>query len=67
MITVTADDLREAKRRYGGYCTRGVEAWFERYGLSLRHFLRHGYPIEAIEATGDELGSRVARIARERG
>lgn len=66
MIIVNADDLREAKRRYGGYCTRGMDAWFKRYDLSLREFLRKGYPVEVIESTGDELGLRVARIARER-
>lgn len=66
MIIVTIDDLREAKLRYGGYCTRGVDAWFTRHNLSLRQFLRHGYPIDVIEATNDDLGTRVAQIARER-
>lgn len=66
MIVATNADVREAKRRYGGYCTRGMDAWFKRYGLNLREFLRKGYPVEVLESTGDELGLRVARIARER-
>jgi len=63
-LLVTAEHLREAKRRHGGYCTPGVELWFKRYDLSLREFLRNGYPVEVIEATGDEFGMKVARIAR---
>lgn len=66
MILVVASDLHEAKARYGGYCARGVDAWFKRHDLSLRHFLKNGYPIDVIEATGDELGLRVAKVARER-
>lgn len=63
-LIVTAEHLREAKARNGGYCTPGVDRWFKQYGLSLRVFLREGYPVEVIEATGDEFGMRVARIAR---
>ena len=66
-MIVTSEHLREARKRHGGYCTRGMSTWFERYGLSMRHFLMHGYPIEVIEATGDALGLTVAKIAREKG
>lgn len=63
-LLVTAEHLRQAKRQHGGYCTSGVERWFQQHGLSLRVFLREGYPVEVIEATQDEFGLRVARIAR---
>lgn len=62
---VTSEHLREARRRYGGYCTRGMDAWGERYGLSLRVFLQEGYPASVFEATGDLFGIRLAAIARE--
>lgn len=64
-MIVTAEHLRIARQRHGGYCTSGVAVWFERHGLDLREFLRHGYPIETIEATNDLLGRQVAQIARE--
>lgn len=66
-MIVTSAHMRAAKATYGGYCTQGVAAWFAKYGMDLRYFLQHGYPIERIEATNDELGLRVARIAREEG
>lgn len=65
MILVTSKHLHEARKRHGGYCTNGIGLWFKRYGLDLRHFLRHGYPVELIEGTGDLLGLQVAKIARE--
>lgn len=64
-LIVRGEHLREAKRRYGGYCTRGVSHWFDSHGLSLREFLQHGYPVEVIEATQDTFGLRVAQVARE--
>lgn len=66
MMLITAADLREAKARHGGYCARGVDLWFKRHDLDLRHFLRNGYPIEVIEATKDELGLQVVAVAKER-
>lgn len=66
-LMVRSEHLHEARRRHGGYCVRGVGPWFERHGMTLRHFLQHGYPIEQIEAIKDEFGLRVARIAREQG
>lgn len=66
MIQVKAEHLHEARRKHGGYCTRGVDSWFTKHGLSLREFLRNGYPIDVIEATNDLLGKQVAQIARER-
>lgn len=65
-VIVTLEDVRLAKERHGGYCTRGVAAWLERYGMSLRHLARAGYPVEMIEAPGDSFGNTVAQIARDR-
>lgn len=65
-IIVKAEHLREARKRHGGYCTRGISTWFERYNLNMRQFLIHGYPIEVVEATGDAFGLAVAKIAREK-
>lgn len=65
MILASGVHLREARRRYGGYCARGVDAWFTKHKLDLRHFLRLGYPVEVLEATNDLLGQQVAAIARE--
>ena len=47
-------------------CTRGARDWFRKYNLSWAEFVKHGLPVETIEATGDALGLRVAAIARER-
>lgn len=65
-VVVGMDDIREAKRRHGGFCTRGVSAWLDRHDMSLRELSRSGYPVEMIEAIGDGFGSVVAAIARER-
>lgn len=65
MILVTAQHLHAARRKHGGYCTRGVDGWFTKHGLNLREFLRNGYPIDVIEGTGDLMGKQVAQIARE--
>jgi len=62
---VTKEHLLEAKKRHGGYCTRGMDLWFRRYGLSLRHFLQNGYEAHVIEQTGDSLGLRVVEIMKE--
>ena len=69
---MTSDDpilciehIQEARRRHGGFCTPGLAAWFARYGMSLRHMLREGYPISMIERTGDPFAKQVADICRE--
>lgn len=46
-------------------CSRGTRSWFERHNLNFNVFLDKGYPVEVIEATNDELGLRVAAIARK--
>lgn len=46
-------------------CSRGTRAWFDRHKLDFNVFLDKGLPVETIEATNDELGLRVAAIARK--
>lgn len=62
MIRVKMNHIRAAKM-----CSRGARQWFERHGLDWSTFLREGLPVEEIEATGDAMALRVARVARERG
>lgn len=59
-IMVTMRHVRSAK-----LCSRGTRAWFEKHNLDFNVFLTKGYPAETIEATGDELGLRVANEARK--
>ena len=51
--------------RAADLCSRGTRAWFDRHSLDFNHFLDKGYPVEIIEQTNDELGLRVAAIARK--
>lgn len=60
MIMVTMRHVRTLD-----LCSRGTRAWFKRYDLDFNTFLAEGLPVEVIEATEDELGYRVARIARQ--
>ena len=57
---VTGEHIREAN-----LCVRGARQWFRLHNLDFDHFVRHGYPVETIEATGDVLGLKVAKIARD--
>lgn len=59
-ILVTGEHIREAR-----LCVRGARQWFALHHLDFDHFIRHGYPVEVIEATGDVLGLKVAQIARD--
>lgn len=63
-VLVTGDDLREARVRFGGFCAAGAAKWFQRQGLSFRHFLQHGYPASTLAV--DSFGQQVADMARER-
>lgn len=63
-MIVTADHLRQARAQHGGYCVTGLRIWFDRNNLDLKHFLQHGYPVDVIEAVGDEFSSKVVAIAR---
>ena len=47
------------------YCSRGMRAFFEHHGLDYLTFVREGYPVEVLEATGDQMALDVAKVARE--
>lgn len=59
-VKVEARHIREA-----GLCVRGAKQWFRLHNLDFDHFIRHGYPAEVIEATGDAMGLKVATLARD--
>ncbi len=64
-MMIRSEHMHEARRRYGGYCVRGLSMWFERNGMSLRHFLLHGYPESRIVATNDRFGLLVVEVAHD--
>lgn len=66
-MIITVEHVRLAREEHGGYCVPGMERWFSQNGLSLREFLKNGYPVEIIENVGDEFSRRVVAVARERG
>lgn len=47
------------------YCAPGLRAFFSRHGLDLRAFVRQGLPASVIEATGDAMALRAAKLARD--
>ncbi len=51
--------------RRPGYCARGTRAWFVRYGLDFRAFVRDGLPEETFLATGDGMAAALVRWAHE--
>jgi hypothetical protein len=48
-----------------GYCLDGGRAWFKRYGLSCREFIRRGLDEQAFLATGDALGIALVEWAHQ--
>lgn len=58
---VLMSDVRAAR-----LCSRGLRVWLDRHGFVLEEFLRHGIPIEKLEATGDHFALLVAEHARKR-
>lgn len=48
-----------------GYCARGMREFFQRHGLDWQAFRECGLPASVIEATGDGMAMRAARLARE--
>lgn len=64
-LLIKAEHMHEARKRFGGYCVRGLDAWFKQNNMDLRHFLQHGYPEARIAATGDQFGLRVIEVAHD--
>jgi len=48
-----------------GYCLPGGRAWFARYGLDWRKFIREGLDESEFLRTGDALGIALVDWARE--
>lgn len=51
--------------RAANLCASGARAWFAKHNLSWSDFLENGLPVERVDALGDALGDRVAKVARE--
>lgn len=49
-----------------GYCLKAVKPWMGQNGIDFRDFVRHGVPIERIEAIDDVLAQRACAACRER-
>ncbi len=59
-VIVTVRHVREEM-----LCTRGMRAWLEHHGFSVREFVMHGLPVETLESTGDAFALRVCERARK--
>lgn len=44
-------------------CSKGMRAWFARYGLDYGSFLKNGIAEEALLATGDAFAKKVVEQA----
>lgn len=64
-LIITLADAR-AIGGHGVHCAPGIRAWFARYGLDYRAFVREGIPAQVLLATGDAFALRVVQIARAR-
>lgn len=64
-MIIRSEHMHEARKRYGGYCVRGLDLWFKRNDMTLRHFLQHGYPESRIVATKDQFGLKVVEVAHD--
>lgn len=64
-LLIKAEHMHEARKRFGGYCVRGLDLWFKRHGMDLREFLQNGYPESRILATNDPFGQKVVALAHE--
>lgn len=48
-----------------GFCKPGLRAWFDRYDLDLRDFVKNGIPAERLEAVGDAFALATVKWARD--
>jgi hypothetical protein len=66
-LRILPADLRTARGRFGGYCTRGIVLWCRDNGVDFRALMRGTISVEEIERLNTSYGNQVAAIARERG
>ncbi len=59
-ILVQMSHIRKARM-----CSRGARSFFIRHGLDWTAFLHEGVPVEQLEATGDAMALKVAKVARD--
>ncbi len=59
-ILVQMSHIRKARM-----CSRGARSFFVRHGLDWTAFLHEGVPVEQLEATGDAMALKVAKVARD--
>ncbi|HDQ4779711.1 TPA: hypothetical protein P9I62_002956 [Klebsiella pneumoniae] len=61
-MLITMEDIRA-----GGGCAPGLRAFFTRYNLDLKAFIRDGgIEAETLLATGDALAISIVRLAESR-
>jgi hypothetical protein len=59
-MLITMEDIRA-----GGGCAPGLRAFFARYGLDIKAFIRDGgIDADVLAATGDALAIQIVRLAR---
>lgn len=58
-VKVTMRHIREA-----GMCSKGTRAFFEAHNLDWNEFLREGIDAAKLEATGDAMAIKVAKVAK---
>ncbi|ATN93646.1 tail protein [Pseudomonas phage VW-6B] len=59
-MLITMEDIRA-----GGGCAPGLRAFFARYGLDLKAFIRDGgIDAELLAGTGDALAIKIVRLAQ---
>jgi hypothetical protein len=59
-MLITMEDIRA-----GGGCAPGLRAFFSRYGLNIKAFIRDGgIDAELLAGTGDALAIQIVNLAR---
>jgi hypothetical protein len=48
-----------------GLCARGSRVWAAQNGIDYSEYLKHGVPVERLEAIGDYFALLLVRTARE--
>jgi hypothetical protein len=66
-VRVTLQHLRTIPyfRGRAGFCLPKTRAWFQRYGLDFREFVRGGVDESVLLATGDGMAVAIVKWAHE--